>query len=47
MRLLREVADAGTALVVVSHDQGILALLADRILPMINGQLAQQAGLAE
>ncbi|MGH3853149.1 MAG: ATP-binding cassette domain-containing protein [Pseudonocardiaceae bacterium] len=48
LALLRTVADAGTALVVVSHDQDMLAVLVDRVLPMTSGRLASHgdAGLA-
>ncbi|PZS40279.1 MAG: hypothetical protein DLM62_03690 [Pseudonocardiales bacterium] len=43
LALLRTVADAGTALVVVSHDQDMLAVLADRVVPMTSGRLASWA----
>ena len=41
MHLLRRTADAGTAIVVVSHDQRVLETLADRILRLENGQVVQ------
>ena len=41
MHLLRRTADAGTAIVVVSHDQRVLETLADRILRLEDGQVAK------
>ena len=41
MHLLRRTADAGTAIVIVSHDQRVLETLADRILRLENGQVVQ------
>ncbi|MEJ3742537.1 ATP-binding cassette domain-containing protein [Actinomycetes bacterium KLBMP 9797] len=41
MRLLREVADRGTAVVVVSHDQRMLHALADRVVHMVDGQMSR------
>lgn len=40
LHLLRNIADRGTALVVVSHDEAMLAVLADRTLRMRDGRLA-------
>ncbi len=39
-RLLREVADHGTALVVVSHNERLLGVLADRVLRLRDGRLS-------
>jgi peptide/nickel transport system ATP-binding protein len=36
-RLLRQAADSGTAIVIVSHDRNRLAVLADRILLIRDG----------
>jgi energy-coupling factor transport system ATP-binding protein len=40
LRLLREVRDAGTALVTVSHDRAFVTALTDRVLPMADGTVA-------
>ncbi|ETR76266.1 ABC transporter [Afipia sp. P52-10] len=40
MRLLRRVADAGTLVVVVTHDLGLTARFADRVLVLSGGRLA-------
>lgn len=40
LQLLRSIADRGTALVVVSHDEAMLQVLADRMLRMRDGLLA-------
>ncbi|SEF18959.1 dipeptide/oligopeptide/nickel ABC transporter ATP-binding protein [Jiangella alba] len=41
-RVLREAADQGTALVIVSHDQDRLSVLADRILRMNRGRVVAE-----
>ncbi|SDH03542.1 peptide/nickel transport system ATP-binding protein [Sinosporangium album] len=41
VRLLRECADAGTALVVVSHDERVLRALAGRVFRMAQGRLSE------
>lgn len=41
-RLLREAADTGIALVIVSHDQDRLAVLCDRLLYMERGHVAKE-----
>lgn len=43
-RLLRQAADAGSALVVVGHDVDRLAVLADRVVRMVDGALTEQGG---
>jgi peptide/nickel transport system ATP-binding protein len=40
LTLLRGLAQPGTAIVVISHDQDTLAVLADRVLSMAAGRLA-------
>jgi ABC-type glutathione transport system ATPase component len=44
LHLLRGLADEGTALVVVSHDEAMLAVLADRVLRMRDGRLGSDRG---
>jgi peptide/nickel transport system ATP-binding protein len=39
LRLLRSVADAGTALLIASHDQAMLSVMADRIIRVEDGLL--------
>lgn len=39
LRLLKEAADAGTAIVVVSHDEPLLRALCHRVLKMNDGRL--------
>lgn len=42
LRLLKEAADAGTAIVVVSHDGRLLRALCHRVLKMNNGRLEEE-----
>lgn len=46
-RVLREAADLGIALVVVSHDQHRLAVLCDRVLRMEQGRIVDEETLRE
>jgi peptide/nickel transport system ATP-binding protein len=46
-RVLREAADLGIALVVVSHDQERLAVLSDRLIRMENGRVVNEETLRD
>lgn len=47
MRLLRDTADEGTSIVVVSHDRRILSSLADRVLPLVDGRVVTEEAAGE
>jgi peptide/nickel transport system ATP-binding protein len=44
LRLLRGLADRGTAIVIVSHDRAMLVALCDRVLDMRHGELVDDRG---
>ena len=45
--LLREIADAGTAVLFISHDFAAVRLLADRVLVMRDGRVVEEGAVAE
>jgi oligopeptide transport system ATP-binding protein len=48
LALFRELrAQAGTAIILVTHDMGVIAELADRVAVMYAGRIAEQAGVNE